>query len=543
MSVHPRWMALTLAAALALVPRALRAQEAPGLLRVQPGSISELREWDTRVDAMLRGGDLKVRRVFEDPLLPGRRHERADQYHRGIRVFGGDVARQTDRGQTVSVFGMLYSGIDLDPTPRLSASDAQAAIERLSGVTLGATRMPELMILPRPEGGYVLTYRAHVATESDITVYFLDAHTGEAALQYSDVKSQSAVGKGVGVLGDDKKLSVRPEGGRYLASDQLRPPAIKTFDMNGNLQRTLDVLNGVRPLFSSDLASDSDNDWRDAPAVDGHAYAGWTYDYYYKRLNRAGLDGRNIPITSLVHPVRREDLLIHSSAVIGLFYLNAFYAGDGIMVYGEGLPPGYVLAGSRQTVDYFSGALDIVAHELTHGVTDYTSNLIYRNESGALNEAFSDMMATSIEYFFQEPGSGLLKADYLVGEDVIRPGGIRSMSSPSQFNHPDHYSRRYTGTADNGGVHTNSGIANHAFYLAIEGGTNRTSGLSVQGVGSANREQVEKIFYRAFTLMLPSNATFSVARAACEQAARDLYGASSAAFTAVRQAWTAVGVN
>ncbi len=543
MRVHPRWLALTLVVVMAGVPRALRAQEPPGLLRVQPGSISELREWDTRVDAMLRGGDLKMRRVFEDPLLPGRRHERADQYHRGIRVFGGDVTRQTDRGQTMSVFGVLYSGIDLNPAPRLSTSDAQAAIERLTGVTLGPTRMPELMILPRPEGGYVLTYRARVATETDITVYFLDARTGELAVQYSDLKTQSAVGKGIGVLGDDKKVSVRPEGGRYLASDMLRPPAIKTFDMNGNLQRTLDVLNGVRPLFTSDLASDSDNDWRDAPAVDGHAYAGWTYDYYYKRFNRAGLDGRNIPMTSLVHPVRREDLLTYSTSVVGLFYLNAFYAGDGIMVYGEGLPPGYVLAGSRQTVDYFSGALDIVAHELTHGVTDYTSNLIYRNESGALNEAFSDMMATGIEYFFQEPGSGLLKADYLVGEDVIRPGGIRSMSTPSQFNHPDHYSRRYIGTADNGGVHTNSGIANHAFYLAIEGGTNRTSGLTVQGVGSANREQVEKIFYRAFTLMLPSNATFSVARAACEQAARDLYGASSAAFAAVRQAWAAVGVN
>ena len=83
------------------------------------------------------------------------------------------------------------------------------------------------------------------------------------------------------------------------------------------------------------------------------------------------------------------------------------------------------------------------------------------------------------------------------------------------------------GTADNGGVHINSGIANQAFYLAVEGGTNRTSGLAVQGVGGANREQIEKVFYRAFTLMLPSNATFSVARAATIQAARDLYGAAA----------------
>jgi Zn-dependent metalloprotease len=92
-------------------------------------------------------------------------------------------------------------------------------------------------------------------------------------------------------------------------------------------------------------------------------------------------------------------------------------------------------------------------------------------------------------------------------------------------------------------VHINSTIASHAFYLAIEGGTNRTSGLAVQGVGGGNREQIEKVFYRGFTQLLPSNATFSLARAATIQAARDLYGAGSAPERAVTQAWTAVGVN
>jgi thermolysin len=211
------------------------------------------------------------------------------------------------------------------------------------------------------------------------------------------------------------------------------------------------------------------------------------------------------------------------------------------MVYGEGLPAGVTIDG--QTWDFLSGALDIVAHELTHGVTEYTSNLVYRNESGALNESFSDMMGTSAEFFFQPPGSGLLKADYLIGEDVIRPGGLRSMANPGAFGDPDHYSKRFLGTNDNGGVHTNSGIPNQAFYLAIEGGTNRTSGSSVQGVGGANRQQIEKVFYRAFTELLPSNATFAVARAATIQSARDLYGAGSPAERAVTQAWTAVGVD
>jgi thermolysin len=223
------------------------------------------------------------------------------------------------------------------------------------------------------------------------------------------------------------------------------------------------------------------------------------------------------------------------------YYVNAFYFGGGVMVYGEGLPAGVTLGG--QSYDFFSGALDIVAHELTHGVTEFTSNLIYRNESGALNEAFSDMMGTSVEFFYQPPGNGLQKADYLLSEDIVRPGGFRSMENPAQYGDPDHYSKRFTGTQDNGGVHTNSGIANHAFYLAIEGGTNRTSGLSVSGVGAGNRDQIEKVFYRGFTQMLPANATFSMARAATIQAARDLYGANSNAERAVTQAWTAVGVN
>jgi Zn-dependent metalloprotease len=117
------------------------------------------------------------------------------------------------------------------------------------------------------------------------------------------------------------------------------------------------------------------------------------------------------------------------------------------------------------------------------------------------------------------------------------------MSDPGSFGDPDHYSKRFLGSADNGGVHINSGISNQAFYLAIEGGTNRTSGIAVQGVGGANREQIEKMFYRAFTQLMPANSTFSVARAATIQAARDLYGANSAAEQAVTAAWTAVGVN
>jgi thermolysin len=310
--------------------------------------------------------------------------------------------------------------------------------------------------------------------------------------------------------------------------------------MQGDPARSLAYLNALVQLGQNDLASDTDNRWTDVAVGDAHVYAGWTYDYYFKRFGRRGLDNGNISINSLVHPVRRSDFSVPYFNRYPDFFANAAYAGDGVIFYGEGLPPNVTLGG--QVWDYFAGALDVVGHELSHGVTDYSSRLIYRNESGALNEAFSDMMGTSIEFYFQPAGDGSMKADYLIGEDVIRPGGLRSMANPGVWGDPDHYSKRFVGSSDNGGVHTNSGIPNHAFYLAIEGGTNRTSGLSVQGVGGANREQIEKVFYRAFTQLLPANATFAVARAATIQAAVDLYGASSAAARAVAEAWTAVGV-
>jgi Zn-dependent metalloprotease len=532
------WLAFAVVCATGIAaPVHPSARSAAGLRTVTATAPRDVRDWDTQVTRMVRDGQLRSRREEADPLVDGRTHERLDQYHQGVRVFGGEIVRQSDRGQTVSVFGTLYAGIDLDVAPTLSPSDATAIVEEMTGVATGV--MPELVVLPRDEGGYALTYRVRVLTPSDLTVYFLDAGTGEIALHYSDL--QTSIGTGAGVQGDTKKISTTFRSGAYLAIDGMRPPAIYTYDLKGNLARALLYLNGMVTLNDTDVAADGDNTWTDAAAVDAHVYAGWTYDYYYKRFSRSGLDNRNLIMTSLVHPVRRDDWASASTSTLNLYYLNAFYAGYGVMVYGEGLPSGVTVSGVQW--GYFAGALDVVAHELTHGVTDYTSGLIYRNESGALNEAFSDIMGTAVEFYYQPAGTGYLKADYLLGEDLTSPQrGFRSMADPQLFGDPDHYSKRFTGTTDNGGVHINSGIVNHAFYLAVEGGTNRTSGLSVKGVGSANREQIEKVFYRGFTQLLPANATFAMAREATLQAARDLYGSGGAVEAAVSQAWTAVGV-
>jgi thermolysin len=532
------------AAAFIALATSAAAQPHPGMRRIAPGSTVELRQWEQRIDAMQRAGELRVQRTTRDTEIAGRTHERLVQYYKEVPVFGGDVTRQSAGGQTVSVFGALYSGISLDVTPALTSEDAARILQDLTGQALGKSRMPVLTILPRDGGGYALTWRARVMTPDALTHYFVDANSGAIVKQVSDLKTQAAIGKGVGVLGDTKKISASAQAGQYYTIDGLRPPEIISFNMKGNIGRTLDFLNGRIGLGLADVAADTDNDWTDGVTVDAHAYSGFTYDYFVKRHARTGLDGNNIRMLSIVHPVNRQDLLNETNdEIVGLFYLNAFYAGDGIMVYGEGLPPGFVVLPFRQTVDFFAAGLDIIAHELTHGVTDFTSNLIYENESGALNEAFSDVMAVGVEFMYQAPGTGQRQADYTIGEDVFRPGGIRNLANPAALNDPDHYSKRFIGPEDNGGVHLNATIPGHAFYLAVEGGANRTSGQSVTGVGAANREQMEKVFYRAFTLLMPASSNFSTARAATIQAARDLYGSGSAAERALAQAWSAVGVN
>jgi thermolysin len=542
--------AATAAAAAAVIVLTLShglpaAQTRTHLQTIAAGSPQAIRDWENITAAMLRSGELRVRQTRDDTLLPGHATERADQYYRGVRVFGADVARQLDaQGVVLSIFGTLYADIDLSTTPTLDEDAVRARVAELAGQAQVPGAVPELVVLPDDAAtAFTLAWRMRAITPKiDAIEYFLDARTGAVLLQYSDRESQSAVGRATGVLGDSKKISLSGTAGPYTARDLLRPPLIVTDDMKGDPLRTANYLSGFLSLTPNDVASNGDLVWTDGAVDDAHVYAGYTYDYYFKRFGRRGLDNADVRIMSLTNPVRRTaaDVAQYFNRFPD-FFVNAFYFGGGVMVYGVGLPSGFTLDG--QSWNLMSGALDVVGHELTHGVTEFTSNLIYRNESGALNEAFSDMMGTSIEFAFQPPGSGNLKADYLLGEDVVQPGGIRSMENPGAFGDPDHYSKRFLGSADNGGVHINSGIANQAFYLAIEGGSNRTSGLAVQGVGAANRDQIEKAFYRAFTQLLPANATFATARAATIQASRDLFGANSTAERAITQAWTAVGVN
>jgi thermolysin len=504
----------------------------PGLV-VAAAAEEDARPWAQRIDSLASVGGMSLVSIEDDADLPGHQHLRYTQTVGGVPVFGIQLVRHVDAaGHTLSVFGHFLEDVSADTRPALTAADARRAAEAWAGAGAHGIATPELVLLPL-EGRTALVYALWLRHGLDLTRCFIDAVDGRVLLSYSDLQTLTAVGTGTGVWGDRKKLSTTPVAGGFTADDGLRPARFVTYDMRFDraaLDRILD--SGV--FIPDYVARDADNDWSDGGVVDAHAYAGWTYDYYYKRHGRLGINGANGIVQSAVHFIPVSD-----------GFANAFWypPAEG-MFYGDG----------DRDFDVFSGALDVVAHELTHGVTQHTWNGTYSGEAGALNEAFSDIMGTSVEFYFQPVGVGRDKADYWLGEDLFRQFAppvyvIRAMDNPSSVCNddtgcdPDHYSKLYRGPLDSGGVHHNCAIASHAFYLLIEGGTNRTSGMKVAGLGAANRERAEKIFYRGFTLYLTPSASFRDARAATLRAAADLYGASSNEVAQVAAAWSAVGVN
>src|SRR5262245_17205038 len=222
----------------ALAPAAAFGQNRPTAVAATAATPGGLRAWDSQVDQMIRSRDLRVREVKTDTMVPGRRHERLDQFVRGVRIVGGDLTRQTADDGTVSVLGMLHSNVDLDLTPALSREDARAAIDRaVSGEAFGDA--PELVVLPLSDGYHLAYYGQSVAGHETLHVY-VDAKSGALLQQYSDYLRE--IGSGRGTYGDNKKVSTKPMSGAFVTDDPMRPSAITTYDMKGNLTRTLAIL-------------------------------------------------------------------------------------------------------------------------------------------------------------------------------------------------------------------------------------------------------------------------------------------------------------
>jgi Zn-dependent metalloprotease len=439
---------------------------------------------------------------------------RYQQYVGDAAVYGGQITVLTRNGQQAAVVGNHYSNLSPSNQVRLSKAGAREKVQRVRGKS--GKFITTLYINPKTG---VRFYEVDSQRFDSRKIFHINAQTGAKIRSYDNL--QEATETGTGVKGDSKTLDVTVSGSSHqLISTDKR-------------QATYDAQNRKKLPGTLFVDPNSDGLWnlagRTSPGqpagVDAHYYANLTDDFYQKVFGRNSLNDKGMQMVSTAH--------------FGKNYNNAFWNGSQ-MTYGDG---------DGTTFIEFSGGLDVATHEFTHGVTDFTSELVYQGESGALNESFSDMMGNSIEDYAKTNGLDGWPADWLIGEDIYLTKddapGFRNMADPFEDEDPDYYTERYTGKKDNGGVHINSGIPNHAYYLAVNGGKNAGEarkhpheGPLVIGIGLADAEQ---IFYTGFT-SLSSTATMSEARATTVKTAEALYGVGSQQAISTRDAWEAVGV-
>ncbi|MFV3012278.1 M4 family metallopeptidase [Clostridium botulinum] len=326
-----------------------------------------------------------------------------------------------------------------------------------------------------------------------------------------DVQGQSVKGVGKTSLDGLVNIDVTYGNGKYYLKDSNKN--IYLYDLKNQVDE-YDLYNYLsRPNYKqilmskSELISNYNNNFianNQVNSVDAYVNTNKTYDYYKNKLNRNSIDNKGMNINGFVH--------------VGRNYGNAFWYGpyDG-MFFGDG------------DGVYFSSlakSLDVVGHELSHGVTNKESNLKYENESGALNESFSDIMGVAVE-----------GKNFVLGEDCWVAGGVmRDMENPSRGGQPAHMKdyKYKTMNDDNGGVHTNSGIINHAAYLVADG---------IEKTGAKNSKDIMgKIFYTANCYKWDETTNFSKCRNDVVQVTKELYGENSNYVKIVEKAFDQVGI-
>lgn len=482
--------------------------------------------------------EYEVKRVEIDDL--GMAHTHVKQRIGGVPVWEGEaIVHLKGDGSLSNLTDSLIESVAVSTTPSLTEKQAyRAAIDQYRGKA-GLTDEPSVdLYIYRGETRDHLVYRVQTprldgSSGTSIPVKFIDAHTGELVFEHDNLQT----GTGNSLYSGTVTISTSTSAGTFYMED----PTIRrqgTFNMN-NTGNTSTGTGGTQSRYTG-----TDDIWgvsgtgtnNEDAGVDAHYGAAMTYDYYQTVHGRNGINGSNGPgtTTSAVGGVP----LVVSRVHFGNSYNNAFWFNNQ-MTYGDG----------NGTTFSPLVTLDIAGHEMTHGVTQFTANLTYANESGALNESMSDVFGAMVELFAR--GGSPTSDTWKIGEQSYTPAtagdALRHMDNPhlagnggfTTDDDPDHYSERYTGTADSGGVHINSGIANHAFYLASVGGTHHLSGVTVTGIGTAD---AARIWYRALTVYMTSSTNFAGARTATINAANDLFGSTSAQATTIATTWCAVGV-
>ena len=476
--------------------------------------------------------------IFKDAL--GQTHHRFNQRYKGIEVEGFQFILHERKGWVFNANGELVHGLDVDVTPALSEQQAlqsaraylhaesymwenesQEAFLKKEQDDENATFYPkgELTITsgrqePLPKN-FRLAYRFDIYAEKPLGRYdvYVDAKTGEVIDSVNRIYDVDVPGTGATLYNGSRGITIdrfkeNPVQYRLQEAGAGEWKGIRTFDMqNGtNFSKAVDFVDTDTDFTASNAQA----------GVSAHWGAEKTFDYFLDRHGANSFDRNGARINSYVHFKKK--------------LANAEWDGSR-MRFGDG--------DGANTSAWVS--LDIVGHEFTHGLTQYSAGLKYRNESGALNESFSDIFGALVE-FYAEGASG----DWLIAEDIYVNKGqfLRSMQTPNAAGQPDTYLGGfwYAGSADNGGVHTNSGVQNHWFYLLSQGGSGTNDHGRPYNFTGIGMNDAAKIAYLTLTAYLISNSNYASARTGSINAAIAWFGNGSSQHQAVQNAWDAVGV-
>lgn len=473
--------------------------------------------------------DLATRRVVLD--AQGKAHVHAQQRYRGLRVVGAESLVHLNSDGTLLALTDDLIDVGEVPTVPTVTSAAAAAAGRAQVKCQDCLTAPvetELVILPQGDARRLVyevrLQRLDGTQATAMPIVYVDAASGAVVDGYDNLQSATAPATGFTRFYGERSFTTTLHVGETTSYFLLEDPDrhVVTTDLNGGA-----VGNGRQPF-------DLDNRWVDQSAsVEAYFGTSGYADYLRKVHGRDGLDGVGGPRT-----FRADDgagRLWGVEARYGDRYSGAFWNGAAAF-FGEG---------DGQVGRWFT-PIDVVGHELTHGLVQLTAGLIYRDESGAMNESFADIFGALTERFIL----GESAKTWMIAEDSVTPGipndALRYLDDPHRsrldfggIDNFDHYSERLTGAFPRVEVHENAGIGNKAFFLLAKGGFHHLSTGRVDGIGV---DKAAAIWFSALESYMTASSGFLGARAATLDAAAVLYGTGGIEYRAVCEAWNRVGV-
>lgn len=448
----------------------------------------------------LKQGTDELRSEFVEQPGDGFRVERLHQYYKGIRVAHGSMGISSKNGLASFAFGKIYhQHASNSIIPQLSEGEALTAALAATGAKhyawegdpaaypKGSLTLVEDFSGDKPDGILHLAYAFDIYATQPLSraMVYVDAVSGKLLL--SDAILKHVAGSGKSLYSDTVQMQVGKIGSLFYLHDSTRGNGVFTYNLQG----------GTSKSSAAQISSSTSFFAGSNPGVDAHWGAQKVYDYWKLTHNRSSWNGSNAPLNSYVS---------YSTA-----YDNAFWDGSA-MNYGNG-------SGGSGGLSPLV-ALDVCAHEIGHGVCQSTAQLVYNSESGAMNEGFSDIWGAVIEAYGDPHEADTRAKDYwLIGEE-LSSSPFRSMRDPKRFGNPDTYQGDYwtyagsgctSSTGDNCGVHNNSGVLNHWFYLLCTGGkgtNDHGAQYQLKGIGMLKGA---KIAY-ATELLLNSTGTYANAR-------------------------------